>query len=268
MQTPGGVLDKSCPVVILGNSKRLVGCFLSIAVCVGALVHNLSVRVCVWQWCCWQSNNYSCSWELCYHDSGETCHVLGEKQILWKIENSVKYFFLMICLPPWTVWEDAFQILGFDSHEKPQGWWYGQEMPSKQPISIHDLLWSTCLVLFVFSSRHFFVWPTNDLTISSSPLTDHIDEANGNAIPFAKGLQMLDGIGDRFPVVHWLVRSFPAQTNVTAEYLHSVLIFRGCRKNSLLRLCRYGDTGIPPKVSVWINLPQDMNSLQSARKIM
>ena len=49
-----------------------------------------------------------------------------------------------------------------------------------------------------FFMMHFchvtHIWP-HDINLA----TDHIDEANGNAIPFAKRLRMLDGIGECFP---------------------------------------------------------------------
>ena len=96
----------------------------------------------------------------------------------------------MICLYPWIVWVDAFQIPAFDSHEKPRGWWYGQEMPS--------LIYLSLPMSYAFFTMHFchvtHIWP-HDINLT----TDHIDEANGNAIPFAKRLQMLDGIGECFP---------------------------------------------------------------------
>ena len=44
LQTPGGVYGKPCRVVVIGNLKRLIECFLTICVCVFAC---LSVCVCV-----------------------------------------------------------------------------------------------------------------------------------------------------------------------------------------------------------------------------
>ena len=154
-------MDKSCPVVVLGNSKKTLECQNAsyytawcVCVCVCATCVNIC-SFCALCWHCWMNSNsrfLAVPHQSCGRSSSET-NVFDGNQSLWRIWKQCWLCFVT-WTSPWTVWVDVYSVRWFDSPEKPRVAvvWTGNAFTRK-----HEYIYMT---IQLFTSEHgcIFFW--------------------------------------------------------------------------------------------------------------